>query len=387
METEQEKDWDTIRQSDLFDAEWYRATYAEEVADGMSPEEHYDTIGRKKGFNPSPKFNTQYYLERYPDVAAAGINPLVHYLGAGRQEGRVATKGLADILPACPDIAYYRAQNADLLQMSDEAVRQHMEQYAEATGKSICRYHRSYEFVAYWNRIIKKFGLDALEIGPFYKPSLVGDCVEYFDVMDSAALRQEAIRLGCPTERIPQKIHHVSPVGDLTTVKKKYDVVFGSHSIEHQPDLIAHLINVGNILKSGGVYALRIPDKRYCFDYYLPESNVAQVIAAHHDKRNVHLLENILENMMMTTHNDSIKHWRGEHGSYGERLAFCGQGIQKYEEAHGAYVDTHAWQFTPKSFERLLKELDELHLIDLKVVIVLHTLWGGMEFCAILTKM
>lgn len=80
-----------LRDSDLFDAEWYLATYPDVRADegfAQAPHEHYLRHGGFEGRNPCPEFESAYYLEQYPDVAEAGMNPLVHYLLHGRQEGR-----------------------------------------------------------------------------------------------------------------------------------------------------------------------------------------------------------------------------------------------------------------------------------------------------------
>lgn len=80
-----------LRDSDLFDAEWYLATYPDVRTAGafaQAPHEHYLRYGALEGRNPCPEFDSSYYLEQYADVAEAGTNPLVHYLLYGRQEGR-----------------------------------------------------------------------------------------------------------------------------------------------------------------------------------------------------------------------------------------------------------------------------------------------------------
>ncbi|MCT8997416.1 hypothetical protein [Chelativorans intermedius] len=74
---------EAIRNSGLFDAEWYLKTYPDVKALGMDPLEHFLWLGHKLRRRPSPKFDTRSYLEQNPDVAAAGVNALVHYLGNG----------------------------------------------------------------------------------------------------------------------------------------------------------------------------------------------------------------------------------------------------------------------------------------------------------------
>jgi len=77
-----------IKQSGLFDEEWYLKTYPDVAENVMDPVEHYVRHGAGEGRNPSPKFDTQWYLNIYSDVAEAGINPLLHYVEHGQQEGR-----------------------------------------------------------------------------------------------------------------------------------------------------------------------------------------------------------------------------------------------------------------------------------------------------------
>ncbi|MBQ8482367.1 MAG: hypothetical protein IJ532_07535 [Alphaproteobacteria bacterium] len=70
------------------DEKWYFEQYPDAQKSGLNAEEHYNTIGWKKGYNPSKFFDTIYYLTRYPDIEKAGINPLSHYLKHGIKEGR-----------------------------------------------------------------------------------------------------------------------------------------------------------------------------------------------------------------------------------------------------------------------------------------------------------
>lgn len=76
----------------FFDKVWYLKHYQEVGNFGISPIEHFDKIGWKKGYNPSKYFDTEYYLAKYPDVKRAKINPLKHYLVYGKNEGRICQR-------------------------------------------------------------------------------------------------------------------------------------------------------------------------------------------------------------------------------------------------------------------------------------------------------
>jgi GT2 family glycosyltransferase len=75
-----------LRSSNLFDGDYYFASYPDARQSGLSAAEHYLTTGAKQGYNPSSRFSTELYWEKYPDTK--GGNPLVHYLQFGQNEGR-----------------------------------------------------------------------------------------------------------------------------------------------------------------------------------------------------------------------------------------------------------------------------------------------------------
>ena len=79
-----------IRQSGIFDGEWYLERNPDVRAARIDPASHYLRYGAWEGRNPSSRFDSAWYLFQYPDVAIAGANPLVHYLRHGAREGREA---------------------------------------------------------------------------------------------------------------------------------------------------------------------------------------------------------------------------------------------------------------------------------------------------------
>lgn len=223
-----------------------------------------------------------------------------------------------------------------------------------------------------------------LEIGPFYNPLKRGPKVEYLDMLDAAQLRARAERTGRNQAGVPETIHHV---GDLEVVDRTYDAVLSSHAIEHQPDLVRHLKQVERILNPGGGYFLIIPDKRYCFDHFIAESTIADILQAHCEQRRSHTLKSVLEHRALTVHNDSARHWQGDHGNPArQRTARVKAAIEEYEAADGDYIDVHAWYFTPPGFQSVITVLGELELIGLEIAGLYHTAHGRNEFCAILKK-
>ena len=80
------RDRGLVKNSELFDAEWYLEQNKDLAEAKADPVRHYLKFGWREGRNPSPDFDTKKYLEERPDVSAAGICPLVHYIKFGREK-------------------------------------------------------------------------------------------------------------------------------------------------------------------------------------------------------------------------------------------------------------------------------------------------------------
>ena len=228
----------------------------------------------------------------------------------------------------------------------------------------------------------------ALEIGPFHNPSLSGPNVAYFDLQRQPELIARVADYGLPTDRVPH-IDFADPKGDLSGIDRRFAAVFSSHCIEHQPSLIRHLDQVSALLEPGGRYYLIAPDKRFCFDHYLPLSTLGGVIEAHLQDRRIHTLANLIDARTLVTHNQKIRHWTADHGDYpttGHVRNAARHAIAEYEAADGAYIDIHAWRFTPGRFSEIITALNALDFIDLMPELVCATRPGQLEFTAVLRK-
>jgi hypothetical protein len=224
-----------------------------------------------------------------------------------------------------------------------------------------------------------------LEIGPFDTP-LTGPGIAYFDVLDQEGLRRRAAEHGHNPDGCPP-IDYVSPTGDLDAVDARFDAIFSSHNIEHQPDLIGHLAKAEKRLVPGGRYWLIVPDKRYCLDHYSPESTIADVIQAHRERRTTHSPASIVLNSMHA-HNGSLRHWLGLHGAR-PRVPAGDEDVRRFLDeiertSEGEYIDVHAWRFTPRGFRDIVDDLRRLGKINFEAEQVFDTAFGAFEFCAVL---
>jgi SAM-dependent methyltransferase len=284
-------------------------------------------------------------------------------------------------LPDEVEAETYRSLNPDLADMTDDEVLVHYKTYGREEGRTSNRLRDRNDFTA-----LIPNSAHVLEIGPFCNPLLRGPRVSYFDVLsqDELIARARLIGLGLDPAGVPH-IDYVSPTGDLSTVNRRFDVVASSHCLEHQPDLVGHLQDVGRLLLSGGAYFLLVPDKRYCFDYFIPLSSLAEIVVAQHERRKVHTLRSLIEHRALITHNDSLRHWQGDHGVMFENVEWRLQAaLREFDDAKGGHIDVHAWYFTPESASAILAALQDLRLSPLALHRIYATRYGANEFWMIL---
>jgi len=281
------------------------------------------------------------------------------------------------------DGAFYRKRHRDLRHLSDEQLVDHYEKCGRSEGRLASRAVPRKNFIPLLSRY-----KSILEIGPFAQPVLRSRNVKYFDVMDRAGLAERIQRENITVlkaKNIPE-IDFVSPTGDLNVVDQKFDCVVSSHCIEHQPDVVRHLQQVENILTDGGCYFVIVPDKRYCFDHYIEESTLEDVLQSHIEKRTVHSKQNVIKHLALTTHNEPARHWEGDNGEKPNDPERIVRAEKIFEDANGAYIDVHSLFLTPKSFRAIFNALHDRGLTKLKPIRVYDTPVRWNEFCAILQK-
>jgi SAM-dependent methyltransferase len=287
---------------------------------------------------------------------------------------------VANNIPFTFDADFYRGLYPDLAHMTADEAAGHFRRYGIDEGRQGAPLGSRPQFVERLRAL-----RSVLEIGPFCSPVMRGDHVRYLDVLDADQLRARAADVGLDAGGCPERIHHV---GGIENIDETFDGVISCHSVEHQPDLIRHFEGVARILRpKGGRYYLIIPDKRYCFDHFIPASTVADVIQAYAQKQTVHTLKSVIEHRALTTHNDPAAHWQGQHGErYPQNQpARIREAIDEHGRNSG-YLDVHAWYFTPTNFWEITSALHANSLISLKPVEIYATRLNALEFFAVLER-
>jgi SAM-dependent methyltransferase len=236
-------------------------------------------------------------------------------------------------------------------------------------------------------RILKSKKDLILEIGPLNRPLITGHFMKYFDLLPTEKLKIRAVDQGLDPISVPPIDFH-DENGDLSVIADTFNDVISAHCLEHQPDLVRHLQNVSRILKStSGRYWIVLPDKRYCFDALIPETSLTGIVEAFDKHLTKPSIWKVIEHRALTTHNDPVEHWNGNHGDPDTNLKSRWDAAKKeFEDSDGAYIDVHCWQFTPQSFVNIINGLLKLGYIDFEVEEIFDTPTNDLEFCAILKK-
>jgi 2-polyprenyl-3-methyl-5-hydroxy-6-metoxy-1,4-benzoquinol methylase len=292
------------------------------------------------------------------------------------------------IFPIDFDVDLYR-RYSDLASLSNDNLMNHFNLHG-------CNEGRISNKIKNRNDLIKCIPsnsnkIKCLEIGPFDCPVLLGNSVKYFDVLNKSDLIKRAITINRThaLKNIPN-IDYVDENGNLKIITEKFDLVLSCHSIEHQTDFIQHLKDVYELLNSNGYYVIILPDKRYCFDHFINESTIADVINSHTVKQTNHSIKSVIEHRTLTCHNDGSRHWRNDSGL--QTIDICENSlinaINEYNDAinNNKYIDVHSLQFTPSSFKKIINLLNATKYIDFKVERVYPTVYGSCEFFVILKK-
>jgi predicted SAM-dependent methyltransferase len=214
----------------------------------------------------------------------------------------------------------------------------------------------------------------ALELGPWFGPLLHKTNrtknIKFFDALTREELQEKASQLNFKVDlnSVPF-IDFVSKDGDLSIVNETFDVVYSSHNVEHQVNLLQHLILVGEIMNADGKFILAIPDHRYTFDHFKVHSTVEQVLQDYWNNQTLYPLRSFLQ-ICVNAHNNPKDHWDGNHGtlSLSEITKCYAKMLQKYKETTRlSDILPHNSIFTPFNFRQIVETTFKMGLQPFQV--------------------
>jgi hypothetical protein len=252
-----------LRESALFDGNWYLANNPDVAKTEMDPLLHYYRYGGFEGRDPSLGFSSRWYLDTYEDVKKAGINPLVHYLRYGREEGRKAMTQQIGLVPSSYQCPVCENEVNEFLPLSpyfEENKKKHgnpftFDDLETLNNKQYSCPHcgasdRDRLFACYLNE----------KISWFHK----ADKIHLLDIAPSKPLNHFIDKIG-------NIIHHTADlyledvdfVVDITNMpkiaSKSYDMLICSHVLEHVNDDKRAFAELYRVLKPRGWGIIMVP--------------------------------------------------------------------------------------------------------------------------------
>jgi predicted SAM-dependent methyltransferase len=249
-------------------------------------------------------------------------------------------------------------------------------------------------------------GTRGIEIAPWFNPILSprGDReVVVLDIFDRPALVARAENDPHIDDMMIPRIGEVDLVGSACDIAEltrarfgpeaRFDFVVSSHNLEHLPDPVRFLRGCEELLASGGVIAMAVPDKRACFDYFRPCSGTGELLQAFHERRQRPSLAQVFS---QGAYASMMQSRSGKSGAFTiddnpNSIALVGDVVQAYtlwagriDPCDTVYRDTHCWTFTPSSLELIFTELILLGLINFDIVSISGQV--GCEFIVHLRK-
>jgi 2-polyprenyl-3-methyl-5-hydroxy-6-metoxy-1,4-benzoquinol methylase len=209
------------------------------------------------------------------------------------------------------------------------------------------------------------------EIGPLCSPLVTRDQGRVFYVDYTSADYLKAKYANDPAVDV-SKIVEVDALWGDKSLKEALgedvvlDYVIASHVVEHVPDLVTWLDEVGSVLKPSGELCLAVPDRRFTFDYARGETRISDVLTAYLLRARVPQPHEVLDFVLNAKKVDLQKAWSGEinvaelvpYNTFEDAVSRARDVLE-----NGTYHDTHCWVFTPRSFAGLCQRLATVGLL------------------------
>jgi SAM-dependent methyltransferase len=218
-----------------------------------------------------------------------------------------------------------------------------------------------------------------IEIGPSYNPVAAKAAGWNTVVVDHGSRAELVAKYSTAPEAPTEQIEEVDVIwrggpleaGFAAGDAGRFTALVASHVLEHVPDPIGFFQSAARLLHpTDGSIRRALPDKRLCFDLFRPAATTGRVLAAHRGDGARHTYADLFDHVAYLTRLAGRAAWTREPltALSLDHTVEQARGNAEVGAVTGTgYVDCHAWQFTPASFELLVLELGVLGEIDWRI--------------------
>lgn len=221
-----------------------------------------------------------------------------------------------------------------------------------------------------------------IEVAPWFAPiasKATGYNVRILDVFDRPGLIEHAKTDPYNVDRDMSGVEEVDYVGSATEIATiipplehgTFHYVVSSHNFEHLPNPIKFLQGCAKVLRQGGILSMAVPDRRGCFDYFRPNTQLGDWLDAYAANRDRPTPRQVFDLKSQTAFflegGQKLQGFRvGENGRNVKLSSQLSEVYQTYyrQPLDDRYHDTHCTVMTPASLELLMTEIRHLGLVD-----------------------
>ena len=128
--------------------------------------------------------------------------------------------------------------------------------------------------------------------------------------------------------------------------------------------------------------SLVVPDKRFCFDYFMPLTSTCMLLDAYAEKRVRPSPGQVFDHFANASTRDGAIAWaddqKGDANALVHTFSEAKAQWQRAGDPGEQYIDVHCWHFTLASFRLIISDLNSLGLTDLQILAEFDTV--GCEF-------
>lgn len=226
-----------------------------------------------------------------------------------------------------------------------------------------------------------------LEIGAFDLPFVTpeeGD-VEFLDYAPTEELQENARAAPGHSPDFVAPVNYVVNTGDWSEIPEGYDWIAAAHVIEHVPSIIDWLNEAGNRLKANGILFLVVPDKRFTFDYFRPETTLGQILEDHYRRKVRPGPAEVFDAHYYTRDLDTTSLWKARKAPVFDAQPIAG-AMDIIRSADDQYIDAHCNVFTRMSFLMMMEALCGDGMVPFQIEEIGDVERNGLDFHCVLRK-